>query len=160
MSKQVELITQKKKSPPVASKKAKSAAKPEKKSHKKAAPAPPAKAKTSKPAAKSGAVSKAPYVTYEQKQDISNRINSLPEAKMGQALNIIRDNMPKLKVRSLILRRIAPSFELRAVLELAHIEIFMDAYVAPVLYRVWRMTSSSWTLMNWTMTSSTNFFNL
>ena len=98
MSKQVELITQKKKSPPAASKKAKTAAKPEKKPSKKAAPAPAAKGKvSSKPAAK-GADRKIPYVTYDQKQDISNRINSLPEAKMAQALTIIRDNMPKLKV--------------------------------------------------------------
>ena len=97
MSKQVELITQKKKSPPVASKKAKSAPKVEKKSHKKAAPAPAPKNKSSKPVAK-GVDKKPPYVTYEQKQDISNRINSLPEVKMGQALSIIRDNMPKLKV--------------------------------------------------------------
>ena len=97
MSKQVELITQKKKSPPVASKKAKGAPKVEKKSHKKAAPAPTPKNKSSKPAAK-GVEKKPPYVTYEQKQDISNRINSLPEVKMGQALSIIRDNMPKLKV--------------------------------------------------------------
>ena len=97
MSKQVELITQKKKSPPVASKKAKGAPKVEKKSHKKAAPAPTPKNKSSKPVAK-GVEKKPPYVTYEQKQDISNRINSLPEVKMGQALSIIRDNMPKLKV--------------------------------------------------------------
>ena len=107
MSKQVELITQKKKSPPVASKKAKGAPKVEKKSHKKAAQAPAPKNK-SKPLAK-GVEKKPPYVTYEQKQDISNRINSLPEVKMGQALSIIRDNMPKLKVcpqtrRSLSLR--------------------------------------------------------
>ncbi|KAL8797162.1 MAG: hypothetical protein Q9195_000629 [Heterodermia aff. obscurata] len=96
MSKQVELITQKKKSPPVASKKAKGAPKVEKKSHKKAAQAPVPKNKSSKPVAK-GVEKKPPYVTYEQKQDISNRINSLPEVKMGQALSIIRDNMPKLK---------------------------------------------------------------
>ena len=97
MSKQVELITQKKKSPPVASKKAKGAPKVEKKSHKKAAPAPAPKNKSSKPVGKA-VEKKPPYVTYEQKQDISNRINSLPEVKMGQALSIIRDNMPKLKV--------------------------------------------------------------
>lgn len=98
MSKQVELITQKKKSPPAASKKVKNAPKPEKKVQKKAAPAPTPKSKaSSKPPAKGGSRS-IPYVTYEQKQDISNRINSLPENKMAQALSIIRDNMPKLKV--------------------------------------------------------------
>ena len=99
MSKQVELITQKKKSPPVASKKAKGPPKVEKKSHKKAASTPIPKNKSSKPVAKA-VEKKPPYVTYEQKQDISNRINSLPEVKMGQALSIIRDNMPKLKVCS------------------------------------------------------------
>lgn len=97
MSRQVELITQKKKSPPATSKKAKSS-KPVKKDHKKAA-APPIRAEKkapSRPAKKE----KAPYVTYEQKQDISNRINSLTESKMAAALKLIRDNMPNLKVRS------------------------------------------------------------
>ena len=41
---------------------------------------------------------KTPYVTYDQKQDISLRINNLPETRMNQALNIIRDNMPTLAV--------------------------------------------------------------
>ena len=41
---------------------------------------------------------KTPYVTYEQKQDISNRINTLPESRMTTALQIIRDNMPGLEV--------------------------------------------------------------
>jgi len=45
---------------------------------------------------------KTPYVTYEQKQDISNRINTLPENRMAQALTIIRDNMPNLKVHILL----------------------------------------------------------
>ena len=44
---------------------------------------------------------KTPYVTYEQKQDISLRINNLPETRMNQALSIIRDNMPTLSVSSL-----------------------------------------------------------
>lgn len=97
MSKQVELMNQKKKSPPAASKKStKPAAKPDKKA-KKAAPAPAAKAK---PNAKAAPKSKRiPFVTYEEKQDISNRINDLSESKMAQALKIIRDNMPSLKVR-------------------------------------------------------------
>lgn len=94
MAKKVELITQKKKSPPATTKKtAKPTVKPDKKATKKAAPAPSAKAKsTGKPGQK-----KARYVTYEEKQDISNRINDLNETKMGQALKIIRDNMPSLK---------------------------------------------------------------
>ncbi len=94
MSRQVELITQKKKSPPVASKKAAKPSKPVKKEHKKAAPV----AKVEKKAApKPAKKEKVPYVTYEQKQDISNRINSLHETKMTTALKIIRDNMPTLK---------------------------------------------------------------
>ena len=96
MSRQVELITQKKKSPPVSSKKATKGAKPVRKDTKKAAaPAKAEKKAASKPAKKE----KTPYVTYEQKQDISNRINSLSEAKMATALRIIRDNMPNLQVR-------------------------------------------------------------
>ena len=39
---------------------------------------------------------KTPYVTYEQKQDISMRINNLPEKRMNEALDIIRENMPNL----------------------------------------------------------------
>ena len=97
MSRQVELISQKKKSPPVTSKKAsKGGAKPVRKDTKKtAAPAKAEKKAASKPAKKE----KTPYVTYEQKQDISNRINSLSETKMATALRIIRDNMPNLQVR-------------------------------------------------------------
>lgn len=118
MSKQVELITQKKKSPPAASKKTKGASKPEKKGQKKTASAPTPKSKlSSKPPAKRGDKN-APYVTYEQKQDISNRINSLPEAKMAQALNIIRDNMPKLKVRLYIDCRCSLRYKLRVILRL------------------------------------------
>ena len=96
MSKQVEMITQKKKSPPAASKKASKGTKaPRKDSKKTAAPAKVEKKAASKPA------KKAPYVTYEQKQDISNRINALSETKMSTALNIIRSSMPNLKVRSI-----------------------------------------------------------
>lgn len=104
MSRQVELITQKKKTPPVPAKKGKGGKPANKKESKKGASATPAKAekKASKPAKKE----KTPYVTYEQKQDISNRINSLSESRMATALKIIRDNMPSLKVR--------PIFSLRA----------------------------------------------
>lgn len=104
MSKQVELITQKKKSPPAASKKSsKAATKPDKKA-KKAAPAPPPKAKPNpKPAAKK----QTRYVTYEEKQEISNHINELPEAKMAHALQIIRNNMPSLKVSLEIVRKLS-----------------------------------------------------
>lgn len=92
MSKQVEMITQKKKSPPVSNKKATKGAKPIRKDSKKTAAPVKIEKKASKPA------KKAPYVTYEQKQDISNRINSLSESKMATALKIIRDSMPSLKV--------------------------------------------------------------
>ena len=115
MSKQVELITQKKKSPPAASKKStKATIKPDKKP-KKAAPAPQPKAK---PSAKSVSKKQPRYVSYEEKQDISNRINDLSEPKMAQALNIIRNNMPGLKVRPEIYRRLSLKFKLRVILDL------------------------------------------
>ena len=98
MSKQVEMITstaKKNKTPPVANKKTAKTTKGSKKDTKKAAAPPP---KTEKKAApKAAKKDKIPYVTYEQKQDISNRINSLSETKMSQALSIIRSNMPNLK---------------------------------------------------------------
>lgn len=115
MSKQVELMSEKKKSPPAASKKStKTAAKPDKKA-KRAAPAPPHKAK---PAAKPAAKKQTRYVTYEEKQEISNRINDLPETKMATALQIIRNNMPSLKVRPQIYRKISLKFKLRVILDL------------------------------------------
>ena len=99
MSKQVELITSgaKKKTPPTASKKAPKPSKPAKKDTKK--PPPAAAIQVIKKAApkKQAQKERIPSVTYEQKQDISNRINSLSEAKMGQALQIIRNNMPSLQ---------------------------------------------------------------
>ena len=95
LSKQVEMIQKKKKSPPAPSKKS-SKPKPAKKEGKKANSAAPAK--TEKKSASKTKKEKVPTVTYEQKQDISMRINSLPEAKMSTALKIIRDNMPNLKV--------------------------------------------------------------
>ena len=98
MSKQVEMITsaaKKTKTPPVANKKVTKTTKASKKDMKKTA-APPPKAEK-KAASKPVKKDKIPYVTYEQKQDISNRINSLSETKMSQALTIIRSNMPNLK---------------------------------------------------------------
>ena len=95
MSRQVELITQKKKSPPASSKKPPKGKTVRKDTKKSVAPAKAEKKTASKPAKKE----KTPYVTYEQKQDISNRINSLSETKMATALRIIRDNMPNLQVR-------------------------------------------------------------
>lgn len=96
MSRQVELITQKKKTPPTITKKAKGGKVTKEKAKKGASAAP---AKPEKKASKSTKKEKTAYVTYEQKQDISNRINSLSEARMTTALKIIRDNMPSLKVQ-------------------------------------------------------------
>lgn len=108
MSRQVELITQKKKSPPAAAKKGKGGKTTGKKDVKKNSSAMPAKVekKATKPAKKE----KTPYVTYEQKQDISNRINSLSETRMATALKIIRDNMPNLKVQSFMFYLITLTF--------------------------------------------------
>ncbi|KAI4238919.1 MAG: hypothetical protein LQ349_000761 [Xanthoria aureola] len=95
MSEQVRRLQQKKKSPQVSGKKVnKGGAKAEKKGGKKGASALPAKQEKKAPSKSSR---KEQYVTYEQKQEISNRINSLSEAKMAKALKIIRDNMPNLK---------------------------------------------------------------
>lgn len=96
MSEQVRLLQQKKKSPPAAGKKAVKGAKSEKKAAKKGT-----SAQSTKPEKKAPVkhAKKEQYVTYEQKQDISNRINSLSEPKMAKALKIIRDNMPGLKVK-------------------------------------------------------------
>ncbi|MCJ1438791.1 hypothetical protein MMC27_008181 [Xylographa pallens] len=96
MSKQVELIQKKKSSPPVAAKKAARGNKTAKVPAKKGGSVIAAKSE-SKSSSKSTKKTKPPYVTYEQKQDISNRINMLNEKHMQQALNIIRKNMPNLK---------------------------------------------------------------
>ena len=98
MSKQVEMITgasKKNKTPPVVNKKATKSSKPPKKDTKKAAAAPVKVEKKAAP--KASKKEKTPYVTYEQKQDISSRINSLSHSKMSQALSIIRSNMPNLQ---------------------------------------------------------------
>ncbi|KAI9839566.1 MAG: hypothetical protein M1819_002192 [Sarea resinae] len=96
MSKQVEMIRKKASPPAPVAKKSAKASKPAKKSKKNATTVTiPAKSdKKSKPKAKKERI---PYVTYEEKQEISNRINTLPENKMATALKIIRDNMPNLK---------------------------------------------------------------
>ncbi|MCJ1280737.1 hypothetical protein MMC26_000054 [Xylographa opegraphella] len=96
MSKQVELIQKKKASPPVVAKKASKGGKAAKIPPKKGGSAMATKSE-SKGSSKSTKKSKPPYVTYDQKQDISNRINMLNEKHMQQALNIIRKNMPNLK---------------------------------------------------------------
>lgn len=97
MSKQVEMIEKKKASPPAQTKKGTKASKTGKSAPQKSGASAAVKneRKDSKPTKKTA---KTPYVTYEQKQDISNRINTLPEARMATALTIIRENMPNLKV--------------------------------------------------------------
>lgn len=97
MSRQVELITQKKKSPPAPNKKAAKSSKSSKKDSKKAV-TPSTQKGSKKSSARPAKHERTPVVTYEQKQDISSRINSLSETKMSTALKIIRDNMPSLKV--------------------------------------------------------------
>lgn len=97
MSRQVELITKKKKTPPAATRKTKGGKTTTKEKSKKSTSMVPAR--TEKKTSKSAKKDKTPYVTYEQKQDISNRINSLSETRMATALKIIRENMPNLKVR-------------------------------------------------------------
>jgi bromodomain-containing factor 1 len=90
MSKQVEAITAKKKKTPPASKKSgktKSGKKDSKKSGKK-----------DKKGVKSGKPERQHWVTYHEKQIISNGISSLPDRKMQEALKIIQNNVPALKV--------------------------------------------------------------
>ncbi|KAL8654569.1 MAG: hypothetical protein Q9226_003385 [Calogaya cf. arnoldii] len=115
MSEQVRRLQQKKKSPQATGKKAnKGGAKAEKKSGKKGTSTLPAK-QEKKPPSKSSR--KEQYVTYEQKQEISNRINSLSEAKMAKALKIIRDNMPNLKVPDKSFTRMLLRISDRAILD-------------------------------------------
>ncbi|KAL8768350.1 MAG: hypothetical protein Q9209_005384 [Squamulea sp. 1 TL-2023] len=114
MSEQVRRLQQKKKSPQATGKKLNKGVKSEKKGAKKGASALPAKQEKKAPTKSSR---KEQYVTYEQKQDISNRINSLSEAKMAKALKIIRDNMPNLKVLDKPFIRIVLKFTVRAILD-------------------------------------------
>lgn len=92
MSRQVEMITNKKKKTPPSSKKAGSKAKSGKKDSKKGSGKKDKKSKT-------GYKSDKPrWVTYHEKQIISNGISSLPDKKMQEALKIIQNNVPALKV--------------------------------------------------------------
>lgn len=91
MSKQVEAITAKKKKTPPASKKS-GKTKTGKKDSKKGL------SKKDKKVSKSGKPEKQHWVTYQEKQIISNGISSLPDKKMQEALKIIQNNVPSLKV--------------------------------------------------------------
>ncbi|KAL1969536.1 hypothetical protein VTN77DRAFT_8974 [Rasamsonia byssochlamydoides] len=90
MSKQVEAITAKKKKTPPASKKS-GKTKSGKKDAKKGL------SKKDKKSTKSGKPEKQRWVTYQEKQIISNGISSLPDKKMQEALKIIQNNVPSLK---------------------------------------------------------------
>lgn len=94
LSRQVEAITHKKKTPPGSKKLSKS--KSIKKDSKKGRPSSGfgKKEKKSKPSK----VDKDRWVTYHEKQLISNGISSLPDKKMQEALKIIQSNVPALKV--------------------------------------------------------------
>lgn len=87
MSRQVEAIQKRKKTPPKKVAKPKATKKDSSKSgakDKKAAP----KAKGERPR----------WVTYQEKQLISHGISNLPDRKMQEALRIIQNNVPSLKV--------------------------------------------------------------
>ncbi|PLB54980.1 Bromodomain-containing protein [Aspergillus steynii IBT 23096] len=99
MSRQVEAITQKKKKTPPGSKKvgttkSKSASK---KEGKKPASANPVKKDKKSSSSKISKPEKPRWVTYNEKQVISNGISSLPDKKMQEALKIIQSNVPSLK---------------------------------------------------------------
>jgi bromodomain-containing factor 1 len=66
------------------------------------------KKETGKAKAKKEKKSRTPYVTFEEKQEISERINTLPQKKMMEALKIIRENMPQLGVSIIHDRLLTP----------------------------------------------------
>ncbi|KAL5046834.1 hypothetical protein BDW71DRAFT_60281 [Aspergillus fruticulosus] len=90
MSQQLEAMTQKKKKTPP--KKAKS-----KKKDSKKVGASGAGRKDKRSGGKSSKPEKPRYVSYHDKQIISNGISSLPDKKMQEALKIIQSNVPALK---------------------------------------------------------------
>ncbi|KAL4803655.1 Bromodomain-containing protein [Aspergillus unguis] len=90
MSQQLEAMTSKKKKTPP--KKSKSKKKDAKKSS-----GVSAGKKDKKSGGKSSKSEKPRYVTYNEKQIISNGISSLPDKKMQEALKIIQSNVPSLK---------------------------------------------------------------
>lgn len=92
LSRQVESIQKKKKTPPASKKSSKV------KGGKKEASKGGAKEKKVLPKVKS---EKQRVVTYHEKQLISSGISNLPDKKMQEALKIIQNNVPQLKVCSL-----------------------------------------------------------
>ncbi|PGG98273.1 hypothetical protein AJ79_08910 [Helicocarpus griseus UAMH5409] len=97
MSKQVEAITQKKKKTPPSSSKKSSKATSKKDSKKGSGATGSSGKKDKKGGAKSGKSEKQHWVTYREKQIISNGISSLSEKRMSEALKIIQSNVPGLK---------------------------------------------------------------
>lgn len=97
ISRQLEAMTQKKKKTPPGSKKvgkSKSGKKDSKDSKKSRSSGTGKKDRKSK----SSKAEKDRWVTYHEKQIISNGISSLPDKKMQEALKIIQSNVPSLKV--------------------------------------------------------------
>lgn len=92
MSRQVEAITNKKKKTPPSSKKVGKTKLAKKDSKKISSGKRDKKSKISQPG-------KTRAITYSEKQIISNGISSLPDKRMQQALQIIQNNVPQLKVR-------------------------------------------------------------
>ncbi|KAL4887077.1 Bromodomain-containing protein [Aspergillus karnatakaensis] len=90
MSQQLEAMTNKKKKTPPKKTKSK------KKDSKKSGVSGGSK-KDKKSGSKSSKPEKARYVSYHEKQIISNGISSLPDKKMQEALKIIQSNVPALK---------------------------------------------------------------
>jgi bromodomain-containing factor 1 len=94
MSRQVEAITNKKKKTPPSSKKAGKSKSSKKDSRKSTSGKRDKKIKSSKP-------ERTRPVTYAEKQLISQGISSLPDKKMQDALQLIQNNVPQLKVSHL-----------------------------------------------------------
>ncbi|RAH85687.1 Bromodomain-containing protein [Aspergillus japonicus CBS 114.51] len=98
MSRQIEAITQKKKKTPPGSKKISKSKPPLKKEVKKPGSVSSSNVKKDKKiSTKSTKPEKQRWVTYQEKQIISNGISSLPDKKMQEALKIIQSNVPALK---------------------------------------------------------------
>lgn len=99
MSKQVEAITKKTRTPPAPAKKSNKAKSGGggKKDNKKGGNA-GSSAANKKKAGKNSKPEKQRWITYHEKQVISNGISSLPDKKMQEALKIIQSNVPSLKV--------------------------------------------------------------
>ncbi|KAI9367797.1 hypothetical protein BJX61DRAFT_547153 [Aspergillus egyptiacus] len=91
MSQQLEAMTQKKKKSSPGAKKAKSKKKDTKKTGLSST------VKKDKKSTKSSRPEKQRYVSYHEKQIISNGISNLPDKKMQEALRIIQSNVPSLK---------------------------------------------------------------